>query len=176
MTNLLRVVAVLCMALAAVTAWRSSSASAQAESARVRTGAVAQRLAEIAELRGAQATALVSSRPTESVSAAVRSSLSAASLGDGVLRSISPSGDETVPGEGSVYRRQHIAVTLAPLTPAQLGAFLAAWQKAEPQWTVSRIDLGHQGPDTEPTFQANLTLTTTYLAPSPTAATTARLP
>ena len=128
-------------------------------------------LAEIQRLKPQQQTALLASKPTESVSASVRTALAAAGLSDATLRSVTPGSDEAVqaPTEGGPsYRRQNVTITLAPVTSRQLGQFLAAWRTAEPAWVIARIDLTHTGPDSESAYDARLMLSTTYLAPAST--------
>ena len=166
---LARVAAVVGVVWAASAAWRSASAQADARSARAQAESLAGRLAEVQRLRPQQETALLASKPTESVSASLRAALASGGIGDGVLRSVNPGTDEavpTLPGDaGPAYRRQTIAVELAPVTTRQVWEFLRAWRASEPAWVVTRIDLGHQGPDTESNYSARLTLSTTYLAP-----------
>lgn len=174
MLTLLRVLALVAGVGAAFAGWRSITATADADTARARATSVASRLAEIERLRPQQQTALLASKPTESVSTSVRAALASAGVGDGSLRAVTPGTDETVPNSGNsdapAYRRQNITINLSPITPAQLGKFLAAWQAAEPAWIVTRIDCSHAAPESDPnsTYDARLTLTTTYLAdPTP---------
>ena len=169
--SIARIAAVAAIAWAGSAAWRSASAQADAHNARAEAESLAGRLTEVQRLRPQQETALLASKPTESVSASLRAALAGGGVGDGVLRSVNPGTDEavsSVPGDtGPGYRRQTIAVELAPVTTRQVGEFLRAWRASEPAWVVTRIDLNHQGPDTETNYSARLTLSTTYLAPPP---------
>ena len=171
MLPVLRVTAVAALAWVGVAGWRASGASAEARTAREQAVSMASRLAEVQRLKPQQQTALLTSKPTESVSASVRTALASAGLGDTTLRAVTPGSDEAVQANaegGPSYRRQNVTVSLAPLAPRQLGAFLAAWRAAEPAWIVTRIDLTHTGPDTESAYDARLMLSTTYLAPDST--------
>jgi tetratricopeptide (TPR) repeat protein len=170
--TIFRLAAAVGVLLACLAAWRAASASREAAALHNQASTLAQRVDEIERLRPRRATALLASRPTESVSAALREALAAAGVGDAPLRSVAPGADEplrTGNAEEAEYRRQSVSVTLAPITVRQLGAFLAAWRDAEPAWIVTRLDLTHAGPDTEPdsTYDARLTLTTPYPGPHP---------
>lgn len=170
---LLRIAAVVAGVGAALAAWRAVTANAAASVAQTQAASVAVRLAEIERLRPQRQTALLASKPTESVSVSVRAALATAGVGDASLRAVTPGSDENVPnpnGNGPSYRRQNVLINLSPITPAQLGQFLAAWRASEPAWIVTRIDCSHAAPENDPssTYDARLTLTTTYLAESPT--------
>jgi hypothetical protein len=163
-----RAIAVLAVGGVAVSAWRAASASSDAHLARVQAAAFSQQLAEIERLRPQRQTALLASKPTESVSAALRASLATAGVGEASLRSVNPGSDEALaPNDPAspAYRRQTIAVALGPITVRQLGQFLAAWRTAEPAWIVTRLDCTHAGGKADPnsTYDARLTLATTYL-------------
>ncbi|MEK6701642.1 MAG: hypothetical protein AABZ53_05220 [Planctomycetota bacterium] len=164
---MLRLAALVAILGACVAGWRSASASASARLARTQAEGVAERLMEIQRLRPQRQTALLASRPTESISASVRSALAAAGMGDSTLRAVSSGADEPVhpaTDDGPVYHRQSVAVNLVQITPRQLGQFLAAWRASEPAWIVVRIDLTHQGSESDSAYDARLSLATTYIA------------
>jgi hypothetical protein len=164
-----RVVAVLAACGAGFSAWRAASASSDAHHARTQAVAFSQQLSEFQRLQPQRQTALLASKPTESVSASLRAALATAGVGEASLRAVNPGSDEAVPTSdptGPSYRRQTITVSIAPITARQLGQFLAAWRDAEPAWIVTRIDCSHANgeADTNSTYEARLTLATTYLA------------
>ncbi len=166
---MIRAVAVIAIAGAAFSAWRAASASSDANLARTQAKAFSQQLADVERLRPQRQTALLASKPTESVSTALRASLAAAGVGESSLRAVNPGSDEALPSNdptSPAYRRQNITVSLTPITTRQLGQFFAAWRTAEPAWIVTRIDCTHAGgeADTNSTYDARLTLATTYLA------------
>lgn len=168
-----RVLAVVAVTGACVAAWRANAATDEARVSREAAVSFADRLVQIERLRPKPQTALLSSKPTESVSASVRATLSAAGVPEASLRSLNPGSDEAVAGETGTngdepaYRRQSVAITVSPIASPQLGRFLSAWHSAEPAWVVTRIELTHAGSEAETAFEARLTLTTTYLASSP---------
>lgn len=173
MLTTFRVLAAAAVTGACVAAWRANTASDAARVSSASAGSFADRLVEIQRLRPKPQTALLASKPTESVSTSVRAALAAAGVPEASLRSLNPGSDEAVVGEPGTdgkehaYHRQSVAVTVLPIASPQLGRFLAAWQAVEPAWVVTRIELSHQGLEAESAFEARLTLTTTYLASSP---------
>lgn len=163
-------VAVIALVFAALSAWSAHSASVDSERARVRAASLARNLAEIDSLRAQKQTALLDSPPTESLSAAVRSSLKSAGIPDSTLRSLSSAPDESISAPGlDGYRRLSVSLQLTPITNKQLGQFLADWRQAEPAWLVTRIDLSHSAPESDVncTYEARLTLATTFVRPAP---------
>lgn len=164
-----RMFAVVAVIAAGVSAWRASSASSDAHLARVQAAAFSQQLAEIERLLPQRQTALLASKPTESMSTSVRAAMATAGVDEASLRAVTPGADEPVASgdtTGPTYRRQSVTLTLSPITTRQLGQFLAAWRNAEPAWVVTRIDCTHAGgeADTNSTYDARLTLATTYLS------------
>lgn len=164
-----RGVAVIAVCGAGFSVWRAASASSDATHARTQAVAFSQQLAEIQRLQPQRQTALLASKPTESMSASLRVALATAGVGEASLRAVNPGSDEAVPSNdpyGPSYRRQNITVSIAPITARQLGQFLAAWREAEPAWIVTRIDCSHANGETDSnsTYEARLTLATTYLA------------
>lgn len=163
-----RAVAVLAMCGAAFSAWRAATASSDAHHTRTLTVIFSEQLAEIQRLQPQRQTALLASKPTESVSAALRAALATAGVGEASLRAVNPNSDEAVSSSdhsGPSYRRQNLTVSISPITARQLGQFLAAWRDAEPAWIVTRIDCSHSGveTDTNSTYDVRLMLATTYL-------------
>ena len=57
-----------------------------------------------------------------------------------------------------------MTLDLSPLSPAQAGQFIAAWEASEPAWLLTRLDLTHVGTEAETRYDARLVLATTYLA------------
>ena len=67
--------------------------------------------------------------------------------------SVSPDADAPVPGSQGqriTLRRQSVRVSLARLTIAELGEFLAAWTQAQKLWSPTRIELIHVRQEVDP--------------------------
>mgnify|MGYP006290610611 CR=1 FL=1 len=106
----------------------------------------------ITELRQAQPRIARAEHPTQDVIADVNRVLDSVGLDAAVLRSLSPQRDESIEstdatggtgGGSDMYRRQVMRLSLAGLTPGELGAFLMAWRDAEPLWKITRLEMTH---------------------------------
>ena len=165
--------AVVAVAAACGSAWYASTRSATALSARERAIVLAVNLAQIGTLSSQQETALLASRPTDSLSTSVRGVLAKLGLPESTLKSLKSSEEGTAtlmdfagspPSNQPSYRRQAVTLDLSPLSPAQAGQFIAAWQASEPAWLLTRLELTHTGSESETRYSARLVLATTYVA------------
>lgn len=66
------------------------------------------------------------------------------------LEALSPETRQTISKEGdAAVSRRRATLTLTPITLPQLGRFLAAWQRDEPSWTMTGLDLSPQRQPTD---------------------------
>jgi hypothetical protein len=144
--------ALLCMWALALTcstgvlAWsgvRYGSARAAAASGLARFAAVSAQCSEAARLRRSAPAWALHGR-VSGLTPRISAALATSGLPASALASVSPEAESPVGDADLRARRSRAVVTLAPITLAQLGGFLAAWRTREPQWTVSSIDVAPQ--------------------------------
>ncbi|MGD6027680.1 hypothetical protein QUV00_22675, partial [Xanthomonas citri pv. citri] len=87
---------------------------------------------EVMSLRASQEVVGVAQRPRDDVYAQISRTLIDAGIPSGVLRDLTPEGDRPIEGaltgSGPSLRTQSMRISLEPITPAQLGAFLTQWR------------------------------------------------
>lgn len=84
------------------------------------------------------------------LAARVASVLAKAGLPRQSLEALSPETRQAISKEDGVGVARHRAtLTLTPITLPELGRFLAAWQRDEPAWTITGLDLSPQRQPTD---------------------------
>lgn len=109
-------------------------------------------------------------RPDQDVIARVNATLSSVGLDPGVFRGQQPEADAKLPkgsgGSDLEFRRQSVRLSLASLSPSQIGRFLAEWRARHAMWTPVRIDLSRrQGErnDAPGRYDATIVVAAVYL-------------
>lgn len=116
---------------------RASVAESDADAAQAVLLAVAADAQSVVDLRLRRESTSLTQRPRDDVYAQVTSALRDAGLSPVLLRDLSPEADRPLTSRsepGSTLRLQSMRLTLEPVTPAHLGAFLARWQSVQPVW------------------------------------------
>jgi hypothetical protein len=91
------------------------------------------------------ASATLADDSARTLAARVAGALSDAGLPPSTLADLSPERLEPITsGQGPTVARRRALLTLAPITLPQLGRFLESWRTAEPEWTVSALELAPQ--------------------------------
>ncbi len=146
-------IAFMCVAAAAaVLLARAKDTSREADRAAARYEAVREQIASAERLAKMTPRWAQRGRPEMSpggLAAAVNDVLAAAGVPASSLASLSPAaelqasvGVSAGPGQvGLAARRGRAVLTLSPVTLPQSGAVLRAWAEAQPEWTVSSIEL-----------------------------------
>ncbi len=155
-------IAIACMALIFVSAQRFQSVERRAESAERRLTSVRAMASEITQLRARSERVFLGQRPTEDTIAQINATLASAGLPSNAFRSLDPDADTALEGG---YRRQSVRLTLEPLTPAQLGDFLIAWESVATPWIISGIELAHRPRASDASYTVRLVLSATYIDP-----------
>ncbi|MFN0132486.1 MAG: hypothetical protein ACKVW3_08170 [Phycisphaerales bacterium] len=93
---------------------------------------------ELLRLRAAAPANPVAHRPASGLQPRLASALARCALPAATLASLAPEPESSA---GPGLRSQHATLVLTPITLPQLGGFLAAWRAAEPDWTVTSIEL-----------------------------------
>jgi hypothetical protein len=103
---------------------------------------------ELVRLRAALAPAARDGQPTQDVLGRISAAIADAGLSPASLRSVTSEGEaaigpmgEASGGIGTAARRQTLALSLDPITPAELGKFLAAWNARGGAWSPLRIEM-----------------------------------
>lgn len=129
---------------------------------------------ERARLQAAREEVSAGRRPEQDVIARVNAALGRAGVDPGAFRGQQPEADARLPrpaaGDGPLLRRQSVRLSLASLTPSQLGRFLEAWRSDHPMWSPVRIDLvrrqgdGKSGEDDPPgRYDATVVVAAIYI-------------
>lgn len=146
---------------------------------RARDAAMAQLLEvrrdaqEVIDLRAASQRVNARERPAQDVIAMVNAAMAEAGIPNAQFKGLSPEADVALaPRNGpnvtpAGYRRQSLRLSLAGLSVADLGRFLAAWRQSQQIWTVTRLELTHQR-SPEPVggdaYDVTIILAATYIA------------
>jgi hypothetical protein len=166
-------IGILLLASVIATVWQGASAAAahtEMLRAQERLAAVRADASEVLALRAAPAPAIAAGkRPEPGITGHISDTLIAAGLPVGSLTSLQPDADspfvmESAP-PGAAYRRQSVRITLEPLTLRSLGAFLAEWRQAHPEWSTASLQFtplrGNEGRDQS--IRVHLVIESTYL-------------
>src|SRR5262249_52850946 len=112
-----------------------------ATEARDQLALVAQRAQELVALRTTTASQTSVKRQASGLAPRVGAALSRCGLPASCLSSLSPETAAVVNDGSSRLRRQRATLALGSITLPQLGSFLNTWRTAEPDWSVTSIDL-----------------------------------
>jgi hypothetical protein len=141
---LLWIIALLVSAGALAIAGREyRAARSQAEMELKRLGAVIPQAQEIAVLRAAVQSGPVRQLADAAIAPRISSVLASCGLPAASLANVSPDVQTTGDAQQRTTR-QRATITLAPITLREVGRFLDAWRSAEPDWTITSLDLAPQ--------------------------------
>ncbi len=119
-------------------------------------------------LRARQQTVAEGEQPEQDVIARVEQALAEAGVPSSHFSGVRPDADAPVPasqGQRITLRRQSVRISLARLTVAELGEFLAAWTGAQKLWSPTRLELIHvQKEVNPPRYDITLLVTATYVS------------
>lgn len=158
-----RVAALVC---AGVVAWRSAAWGAAAAERRGAQRALAQVRAKVQRLAALHAMPPVAgfgARPSDDLLQLAGGTLGAAGLPGSRLRGVQPEPDRTIEADPDGRRVAAARLTLEPVTPAELGRFMAALRAAQRVWSVDRVELVAQGGAAAPGYRATLSLVAPYV-------------
>lgn len=113
--------------------------------ARVRLNGTLKDIAEIQSLRKQRPRAAARQKPTADIVGGIESALATAAVPIATMTSLSSDPESFVTMEGRTdarYLRQGVRLTLEPITLPAFGRFLNTWRQANPEWTVSSIQIG----------------------------------
>jgi hypothetical protein len=141
--------------------------------------AAASDATELARLRTAAETRIFGEPPAEDFVDRVNRTLAAIGLPPTTASNITREADRGVAGPGNDQRRRDMRIELRPISPPDLGRFLAAWNADNPAWTARQITLrkNNDRRASPEDYHATLTLSAEYTqtaAPSASAAPTPR--
>lgn len=126
-----------------VQAARNTRSAQNSHAAGVLLEAVLADTAELERLRAADETRLFGEPPAEDFIERVNRVITSLGLPPGVATAIAREADRAVsasPG-AEAHRRRDMRIELRPLSPPDLGRFLAVWNTDNPAWSVRRISL-----------------------------------
>lgn len=134
---------------ASAVAWRAlqlSQARAACDSAQARLVLLRNDANEVLTLRTRSDAVSLGAQEPGNVHALLRNALRRSGVSDNAIREVIPRGSTPLEAESSgsqsaVYRKQAIAVTLAPLPLDKLGQLLSLLAREHPEWNVRGIDL-----------------------------------
>lgn len=127
-------------------ATRAAAARTSAIQAHARLTRATHDAQRLADLNARIAAASGPRKPASGLAPRIGAVLTRCGLPASCLTSLSPEGEQPVSShEGQPrLKRQRATLVLGGLTLPQLGAFLDAWRRAEPEWTISTLDVGPQ--------------------------------
>ena len=145
---LLSIVAALSALMITLCASRLRTASAEVASARRALEQTTRDAQSIIELRHRSQTIETRQRPTQDIIAQVNAALAEVGIPSSHLRSLTPEAETSAAqaGESGLSSRlpllkQSVRVTLAGLSPQQIGAFLVHWRSAQHIWIADRLEI-----------------------------------
>lgn len=164
--------AILTTALAGIQLTRWNKARAHNAAADRLAHAAAADSTELARLRTAAETRIFGEPPAEDFIDRVNRTLAAIGLPPATASSITREADRGVAGTTTDQRRRDMRIELRPISPPDLGRFLAAWNADNPAWSARQITLRkHSDRRAAPEdYHATLTLSAEYTqsaAPTP---------
>lgn len=177
---LFTLLAALACSLAAVQLTRWDSARVERAAADRLAHAAAADSTELARLRTAAETRIIGEPPPEDFIDRVNRTLAAIGLPTATASSITREADRGVAGAATDQRRRDMRIELRPISPPDLGRFLAAWNADNPAWSARQITLrkNNDRRASPEDYHATLTLSAEYTqtaAPSASAAPTLRV-
>jgi len=128
--------------LSGIAASRALRARSEARVAKVMYERTRRAAAEVLTLRSTRPTVSVGKRPEPGIYGQFTDALVRAGEPTSVLTNLSPDADSSVTIEGTAARkRQRVRVTLEGITLPGLGRVMNAWRTAQPEWTVTQVQL-----------------------------------
>ncbi len=122
----------------------------------------------VRRLRAQEQTIAEGEQPEQDIIARVEQALAEAGVPSSHFDGVSPDADAPVPGSQGqriTLRRQSVRISLARLTIAELGEFLAAWTGSQKLWSPTRLELIHvQKEVNPPRYDITLLVTATYVS------------
>jgi len=147
---------------------RTRAAERELAAERARLDRLTQRVQRAVDLAARAERVAIGQRPQSDVLGRVQTALREAQVPVSRLQRLAQSADTALDRRGSRQgpqrRRQSYRLTLGPVTPAELGRFLAAWRHGQSLWRVSRLELSHQRGAAND-YAATIVVSATYLAP-----------
>lgn len=169
---ILLALAVFTLAAATVQTARWRAVSADRHAAARTLQAAASEAGELQRLRTASETRIFGEPPAEDLIDRINRTLASVGLPPTVAGNIVREADRAVPGAPPAQRRRDMRLELRPISPPDLGRFLAAWNADNPAWTARQITL-RKSTDrrADPgAYHATLTLSAEYTHTDPGAA------
>lgn len=164
--------ALICAAAVATAAAQSARWSA-ARSERMATEralvAASSDARELARLRAASEVRIFGEPPAEDFFDRVGRTLTTVGISPSVATNIVREADRAVSGTVANQRRREMRIELRPMSPPDLGRFLAAWNTDNPAWTPRQITLRKiNDRQSDPgDYQITLTLSAEYTLTDP---------
>lgn len=151
-----------------VSAGRLSAARQRGQAAMTSLKALHVQADELLRLRSQREVIAWKPRPTADVLALVNAALMDAGVPTARLKGIGEGGDAPLSGAGEnqpPLRRQSLVISLEGLTPAQIGLFLAQWERAAEQWSAERLEITHRRDPTQADlYDLRLHISAVYLS------------
>lgn len=144
MNRLLIVWFALFAVIAAWCGWRLGESASEVQRADREAAAVHRDVDRVVTLRQQVRGLAAGRRPDGDLIARVQRSLVAAALPASALSGVQPRADRQ--SQGSGLRVQTVQVTLRSLSPAELGAWLAAWRQGEQPWRLDEVQFARVQP------------------------------
>jgi len=130
------------LGLSGTSAARALRAQSEARAAAATYEQTRRTAAEVIALRNTRPTVAVGKRPEPGIYGQFTDALVDAGEPTSVLTNLSPDADSSVTIGGSAARkRQCVRVTLEGVTLPGLGRVMNAWRSAQPEWTVTQVQL-----------------------------------
>jgi len=158
---LLALILALCVAMLAVQAARLGRADRHTEESQARLIDLERDTAELERLRNARVTALASEPPSDDLLTRVRGVMNTAGLSDGLFQGLRRVGERESRNGTRVYITRSERLSLDPLTPREIGAFLDGWTVTQPEWTVDAVTMNHSRRQTG-SYAVTITLSAKY--------------
>lgn len=161
---ILALLALLASSLAAAQLTRWNTARAHLAAADRLVHAAASDAAELARLRTAAETRIFGEPPAEDFIDRVNRTLATIGLTPSIASNITREADRGVAGPATDQRRRDMRIELRPISPPDLGRFLAAWNADNPAWSARQITLrkNNDRRATPEDYHATLTLSAEY--------------
>ena len=122
-----------------VNRWQALSQDRAEAERRLRTAQL--EAAELANLRAASETRIFGEPPAEDFIERVNLALASIGLPPSAATNITREADRGVAGADPSQRRRDMRIELRPVSPPDLGRFLAAWNADNPAWSVRQLTI-----------------------------------
>ncbi len=168
---ILILIALLASAIFASQALRWNAAHLRHDDAQRHLRTTAADAAELARLRATAETSIFGEPPAEDFIDRVNRTLAAVGLPPATAGNITREADRAVAPQNAGRRRRDMRLELRPISPPDLGRFLAAWNAENPAWAARQITLRRPGDRraSPEDYHVTLTLSAEYTQSAPTA-------